>query len=57
MWWVISTTPSVPDEMNLGDGFQLTMPAYIIGGLLGGMISLFGAFLGEKLQELTGGRK
>lgn len=53
VWWVISTTPSVPDEMDLGEGFQLTMPAYIIGGLLGGMISLFGAFIGEKIQELT----
>lgn len=53
--WLIYTTPSAPE--HLGGGFQLTMPAYVIGGLLGGMISLFGAFLGEKLQELTGRRK
>ncbi|MGE0784161.1 MAG: zinc finger Ran-binding domain-containing protein [Sandaracinaceae bacterium] len=55
VYWVIMQTPSVPDDMDLGDGFQLTMPAYIIGGLLGGMISLFGAFLGEKIQDLTRG--
>jgi hypothetical protein len=54
VWWLVTTTPSGPE--HLGGGFSLTMPAYIIGGLLGGMISLFGAFLGEKLQENTRGR-
>ena len=54
VWWLVQTTPAAPE--HLGGGFQLTMPAYVIGGLLGGMISLFGAFIGEKLQEVTRGR-
>jgi hypothetical protein len=32
------------------DGFQPTLLAYIVTALLGVMIALFGAFLGEKLQ-------
>lgn len=51
VWWLVVTTPGAPE--HLGGGFQLTMPAYVIGGLLGGMISLFGAFLGERLQDAT----
>lgn len=54
VWYLVQNTPSAPE--HLGGGFQLTMPAYVIGGLLGGMISLFGAFVGEKLQEMTRGR-
>lgn len=57
VWWIVSITPAAPDRLE-GGGFQLEMPAYLIGGLLGGMISLFGAFLGERLQEMMGtGRK
>lgn len=52
--WIVETTPSAPE--HLAGGFQLNLPAYIIGGLLGGMVSLFGAFLGERLQDLTRGR-
>ena len=55
IWWLVQTTPSAPE--HLGGGFSLTMPAYVIGGMLGGMISLFGAFMGEKLQDLTRGSK
>ena len=51
VWWLVQATPDSPE--HLGPGFQLTMPAYVIGGLLGGMISLFGAFLGEKIQDST----
>ena len=51
VWWLVSQTPSGPE--HLGGGFQLTMPAYVIGGLLGGMISLFGAYVGERLQDAT----
>ncbi|HJL19577.1 MAG TPA: zinc finger Ran-binding domain-containing protein [Sandaracinaceae bacterium LLY-WYZ-13_1] len=54
VWWLVDKTPAGPE--HLGGGFQLTMPAYVIGGLLGGMISLFGAFLGEKIQDTTRGR-
>jgi DNA-directed RNA polymerase subunit RPC12/RpoP/uncharacterized membrane protein YhdT len=32
------------------DGFQPTLLAYIVTALLGVMISMFGAFLGEKIQ-------
>lgn len=52
VWWLVLTTPSAPE--HLGGGFQLTMPAYVVGGLMGGMISLFGAFIGEKLQDMAG---
>jgi hypothetical protein len=37
------------------DGFQPTLLAYIVTGLLGVMIALFGAFLGEKLQMSASG--
>jgi len=33
------------------DGFQPSLLAYIVTGLLGVMIALFGAFLGEKVQQ------
>ncbi|MEY4579721.1 MAG: hypothetical protein RL701_4424 [Pseudomonadota bacterium] len=34
------------------DGFQPSLMAYIITAMLGVMISLFGAFLGERVQQL-----
>ena len=37
------------------DGFDPSLLAYIVGGLLGVMISLFGAFIGEKVQMQTRG--
>lgn len=36
------------------EGFQPTLLAYIVTGLLGIMIALFGAFLGEKIQMGAG---
>ena len=36
-------------------GFQPTILAYIVGGMLGVMIALFGAFLGERIQMGTRG--
>jgi hypothetical protein len=51
--WIIYITPAGPERLS--GGFQLPMAAYIVGGLLGGMISLFGAFLGEKIQDATRG--
>ena len=52
VWWISSFTPDAGSHFSgPGEGFQLTLPAYVIGGLLGAMISLFGAFAGEKLQE------
>jgi hypothetical protein len=31
-------------------GFQPTILAYIVGGMLGVMVALFGAFIGERIQ-------
>lgn len=39
------------------DGFEPSLIAYLIGGAMGVMISLFGAFLGEQLQRVTRGHK
>ncbi len=47
VWWIVAITP---------DGFDVSMTAYVIGGLLGAMMSLFGAFLGEKIQDATRGK-
>lgn len=43
-------TPGEP-----GDGFDPSLLAYTVGGIMGVMISLFGAFLGEKIQGATRG--
>jgi hypothetical protein len=43
-------TPGEP-----GDGFEPSIMAYTVGGLIGVMVSLFGAFIGEKLQSVTRG--
>ena len=45
-------TPGAPGDP---EGFDPSITAYLIGGLLGVMISLFGAFLGEKIQMSTRG--
>jgi hypothetical protein len=37
------------------DGFEPSLVAYVVGGLMGIMISLFGAFLGEQAQRATRG--
>lgn len=36
------------------EGFNPSLLAYLVGGLLGVMISLFGAFFGEKIQISQG---
>jgi uncharacterized membrane protein YhdT len=36
--------------LSTPDGFQPSLLAYVVTAMLGVMISLFGAFLGEKLQ-------
>ena len=37
------------------EGFEPSMLAYIVAGLLGIMISLFGAYIGERIQMGTSG--
>ncbi|MDQ3030979.1 MAG: zinc finger Ran-binding domain-containing protein [Myxococcota bacterium] len=45
-------TPGEP-----GDGFDPSIMAYTVGGLIGVMVSLFGAFIGEKIQGATRGHR
>ncbi len=57
---VIAVIPTVAYLMwrtpgDPGDGFEPSMMAYVVGGLIGAMISLFGAFVGEKIQGSTRG--
>ncbi len=48
---LIAVIPTVSYlALTTPDGFQPTLLAYIVTALLGVMISLFGAFLGEKIQ-------
>ncbi|MGF1468491.1 MAG: zinc finger Ran-binding domain-containing protein [Sandaracinaceae bacterium] len=54
VYWMVTHSPEAPPE--LGGGFQLSYVQYMIGGLIGGMLSLFGAFVGEKIQDGTRGR-
>ena len=56
---LIAVVPTVGYLMFITpEGFEPTFLAYLIGGLIGAMISLFGAFLGEKLQlTVRGPRK
>ena len=59
---IIAAVPTVAYLMwrtpgSPGDGFDPSMLAYTVGGIMGVMISLFGAFLGERLQGATRGHK
>ena len=48
---LIAVIPTVSYlAMTTPDGFQPTLLAYIVTALLGVMIALFGAFVGEKIQ-------
>ncbi len=48
---LIAVVPTIGYLMFITpEGFQPTLLAYIVGGILGAMISLFGAFIGEKAQ-------
>ncbi len=52
---LLAVVPTVGWLMYIEDVAQLSLLAYIIGGLLGVMVTLFGAFIGEKLQMVTRG--
>ena len=55
---LIAVIPTVGYLMFITpEGFEPTFLAYIVGGLLGAMISLFGAFIGEKAQMTLRPRK
>jgi uncharacterized membrane protein YhdT len=48
---LIAVIPTVTYiALTTPDGFQPTLLAYVVTAMLGVMISLFGAFLGEKFQ-------
>ena len=53
-WWLAAMTPEAPER--LGGGFQLTTTAYFISTLFGGAVSIFGAIVGEKIQDMMRGR-
>ena len=55
---MIAVIPTVSYlAMTTPEGFQPTLLAYIVTALLGVMISLFGAFVGEKVQMGRGPAK
>lgn len=47
---LFAVVPTVAYLYSIADVRQLSMPAYLVGGLLGVMITMLGAFIGEKLQ-------
>jgi hypothetical protein len=59
---VIAVMPTIAYLMwrtpgDPGQGLDPSLLAYTVGGLMGVMISLFGAFLGEKIQGATRGHR
>lgn len=55
---LIAVVPTIAYLMWITpDGFEPSILAYIVGGLIGAMLSLFGAFIGEKVQMGARGSK
>lgn len=54
---LLAVPPTVWYLSLIADVYQLSSLAYVVGGLLGVMMTLFGAFLGEKLQGEPSGQK
>jgi len=53
---IIAVVPTVGFlAMITPSGFQPSLLTYIVGGVAGVMVALFGAFLGEKVQMMTRG--
>jgi len=53
---LIAVTPTIAYlALMTPEGFQPSLLAYIVGAIMGVMISLFGAFIGEKIQMNTRG--
>lgn len=55
IFWLAFTTPAAPE--HLGGGFQQNGAVWVFGGVMSGMISLIGAFVGEKAQDYLRGRR
>jgi hypothetical protein len=54
---ILAVPPTILYLSHIGDVYQLSELAYVVGGMLGVMMTLFGAFLGEKLQVSLAGAK
>jgi hypothetical protein len=55
---LIAVAPTIAYLMWITpDGFKPSFLAYVFGGLIGAMLSLFGAFIGEKVQMSARGSK
>ncbi|MFN7698162.1 MAG: hypothetical protein ACK5U8_09720 [Deltaproteobacteria bacterium] len=55
---LVATIPTIVYlKWSTPDGFEPSLIAYLVGGSMGVMISLFGAFLGEQIQRRTRGHK
>ncbi len=51
---LVAVVPTILFLAHIADVRQLSVAAYVVGGLLGVMVTLFGAFLGEKIQYSMG---
>ena len=47
---LLAVVPTILWLMHIADVYQLSMLAYAVGGLISVFITLFGAFLGERIQ-------
>jgi len=55
---LVACIPTIAGLMMMTpDGFEPSLIAYAVGGVMGVMLSLFGAFLGEQIQRRTRGHK
>ena len=52
---LIAVVPTVAWLIHITDIYSIPVPLYIVAGLMGVMITLFGAFIGEKIQMSTRG--
>ena len=54
---LIAAVPTIAYLMSVTpDAFSPSLPAYIVGGVIGVVMSLFGAFAGEKIQGDKGAK-
>ncbi len=52
---LLAVIPTILWLMHIADVYQLSMLAYAVGGLIGVFVTLFGAFLGERIQMASSG--
>jgi hypothetical protein len=53
---LLAVVPTLSWLAHIADYAQLSTLAYIVGGMIGVMVTLLGAFLGERLQILATGK-